>query len=227
MRTAKVIFFDAVGTLIHLPRGAGYHYAAIARQFGWNASADSLRDAFRTTWKAMPARANDRQPRADDDRGWWRALVGRMLVRTGAPQGFDASGYFDAVYEEFRRPGVWAMFPETLATLDALAPHHQLAILSNFDGRLRTVLADLGILSRFAELVISSEVGADKPDPWIFQHALARVHAAPHEALLVGDDPECDIAGALRAGWHAFHIDHPRTTLRDLAIALSADPRDP
>ena len=221
MREVKVIFFDAAGTLIYLPRGVDFHYADMARQFGWDADESSFEGVFRSVWKQMPKRAAGRQPREDDDRGWWRDLVFRVLDRIGPPRGFDREGYFGAVYELFRRPGVWSLFPETLEVLGTLAPRYRLAILSNFDGRLRTVLGHLGVLHRFEEIVLSSEAGADKPDPWIFEHALNRTGLAPNEALLVGDDPKCDIAGAQRAGWHAFHIDRPRTTLRDLAVALT------
>ena len=220
MRDVKTIFFDATGTLIHLPRGVGFHYAGIAARFGWNADAAEVAKTFRTAWHEMPPPPSTRLPKPDDDRGWWRALVERVLDASGAPDRFDRDGYFDAVYAEFAQPGVWALFPETLEVLDALAARHRLSVLSNFDGRLRTVLRQLGVLDRFEHLIISSEAGADKPDPWIFEHALARAGVAPHEALLVGDDPECDIAGARRAGWHAFHIDRPRITLRDLLPAL-------
>lgn len=157
----------------------------------------------------------------DDDRGWWRELVHRVLDRSGAPDDFDRARYFDAVYDEFTVPGVWELFPEVGEVLDALASRYRLCVLSNFDRRLRTVLAQLGVSDRFEDIIISSEAGADKPDPWIFEHALARAGVAAHEALLVGDDPECDISGAERAGWHAFHIDRPRTTLRDLVQALT------
>ena len=223
MRNLKVIFFDATGTLIHLPRGVGFHYADVAVRFGWNADADVVGEAFHALWSETPPPETTREPKADDDCGWWRELVSRVLDRSGAPAGFDRDGYFGVVYEEFTKPGVWALYPETLTVLDALASRYRLGVLSNFDRRLRTVLAQLGVLDRFGDVIISSEAGADKPDPWIFEHALARVGCAPHEALLVGDDPECDVAGARRAGWHAFHIERPRVTLRDLLPAVSAD----
>ena len=227
MRAIKVIFFDATGTLIHLPRGVGFHYTEVAARFGWNADEDSVGRAFRALWSEMPPPQTTRGPKPDDDRSWWRELVSRVLDRSGAPDGFDREGYFDAVYDEFTKPGVWALYPETIGVLDALVGRYRLCVLSNFDRRLKTVLAQLGVLERFAEIVISSEAGADKPDPWIFEHACARAGVMPHEALLVGDDPECDVAGARNAGWHAFHVERPRLTLRDLLPALSEGPRAP
>jgi putative hydrolase of the HAD superfamily len=221
-RELKAIVFDAVGTLIHLPRGVGFHYARGAARQGWNAGAPVLEAAFRKAWKAMPPAPLTRAPRADDDRGWWKALVDRVLDAAGAPSGFDRSAYFAELYDEFAQPGVWELFAETRVVLDELRSRARLAVLSNFDGRLRAVLGHLGISDYFEHLFISSEIGADKPDPWIFQHALDRLALAPSELLLVGDEPEADIAGAQRAGWHAFHVDRPRVTLHDLAALMPA-----
>ena len=181
MHEVKVIFFDAVGTLIHLPRGVGFHYAEVARRLGWNAEADSFDAAFRAEWKGMPRRPSERKPRADDDRAWWRELVLRVLRRREPPPGFDQERYFDAVYREFTQPGVWSLFPEAIEVLDELVAHYRLAILSNFDARLRTVLAQLGILARFTEMVISSEVA--KRSACRIQKTVVRYvsgHARPH-----------------------------------------------
>ena len=44
----------------------------------------------------------------------------------------------------------------------------------------------------FERMIISSEVGADKPDPYIFRYALDALRAEPADAIHVGDDPERD-----------------------------------
>jgi putative hydrolase of the HAD superfamily len=217
----KVIFFDAAGTLIHLPRGVGFHYATVAARHGWEIEPATMGQAFGAAWKAMPSPPVEGAPRPDDDRSWWRDLVWKVLDQCAAPGDFKRGEYFDELYLEFARPGIWDLYPEVLEVLDLLATHYRLAVLSNFDGRLRTVLAHLGILDRFSPVVISSETGADKPDPLIFSRAVTLAKIAPSEALLAGDDMELDVAGAERAGWHAFHVDRPRVTLRDLPPALN------
>jgi len=217
----KMIFFDAAGTLIHLPRGVGFHYAEVAAHHGWECDAQTLGRAFRFIWKGLGERAATEGPRPDDDRASWRELVDRVLVECDAPRSFDRAAYFNELYDEFIKPGVWALYPEVIDVLDLLTPHYRLGGLSNFDGRLRPILAQLGILDRFAVIVISSEVGADKPDPVLFTRATVLAGIAPDEALLVGDDPEHDIAGAQRAGWRAFHVERPQITLRDLPSALN------
>ncbi len=223
MNGIRAIFFDAVGTLIRLPRGVGHHYSAVARRHGCELDAAVLDSAFRAAWKAMPARAATRIARPDDDRGWWRALVASVLDRVGAAA-LDRDAYFAELYAEFARPGVWELFPEVCEVLDALAGRYALGIVSNFDGRLRAILGGLGIAGRFEHVVLSSEVGADKPDPWIFERALSLAGVRPEHALHAGDDPRCDWAGAAAAGLRVFHLERSRGDLRAIIATLTPPP---
>jgi putative hydrolase of the HAD superfamily len=63
---------------------------------------------------------------------------------------------------------------------------------------------------------ISSELGADKPDPEIFRRALKGMHLKANEVLHVGDDPERDWKAAKEAGLLVFQLYRPRNSLRDL-----------
>lgn len=217
MTPPRVIFFDAAGTLIHLPRGVGHHYSEVAARHGCALDPQAITGAFRSVWKAMPARPSTHTPRPDDDRGWWRTLVGLVLDQLHVPPAqLDRDAYFAELYAEFTRPGVWALYPEVPEVLATLARHSVLGIISNFDGRLRPILADLGLGDTFQHLVISSEVGADKPDPHIFQHALTLADCAPAEAWHVGDDPRCDWAAAASLGLRSFHLQRPHNDLRIL-----------
>ncbi len=65
----EVIFFDAAGTLFHLPRGVGHHYREVALRHGCEIAEGDLRAAFAAVWKTMPLRPATRVARADDDRG--------------------------------------------------------------------------------------------------------------------------------------------------------------
>lgn len=218
----KAVFFDAAGTLIHLPAGVGHHYSAAARRLGWEIAPDQLSAVFAHLWKRLPAPAPTLRPRPDDGRAWWRDLVLQLLHLAGAPPHFDRERYFEEVYQEFARPGVWALYPEVAGVLETVARHSRLAILSNFDGRLRQVLGHLGIADRFCQVTLSSEAGADKPHPWIFEHALAQAGIDPAHALMVGDEWEADVLGARRAGMRALHIERPRQDLRALLDAFPA-----
>lgn len=218
----KVIFFDAAGTLFHLPRGVGWHYRAVAERHGCSIDEEELHRAFGAAWSEMPSRPPSRGARPDDDEGWWRELVERVLDRCGvAPRRLDRGAYFQELYLEFTRPNVWELFPEVSEVLGRLGAQFRLGLISNFDGRLRTILGHLGLADRFDPLVISSEAGADKPDAVIFQRALALAGVEPAEALHVGDDPEDDWKGAAAAGLHVFRLERPANSLRDLAAHLT------
>lgn len=213
----KAIFFDAAGTLIRLTKSVGEHYALVAERQGLALNADELTRAFRAVWKEMPLRPATGEPREDDDKGWWRDLVERLLNRV-SPQidPLDRDTFFEAAYGHFAEAGVWELYPDVPEVLETLAPRFELAVVSNFDGRLRFILADLAISKYFRHIFLSSEFGADKPDPLIFQRALQRSGFAPDEVLHVGDDPERDWEGASRAGLEVFKLERPGNSLCDL-----------
>jgi putative hydrolase of the HAD superfamily len=217
----KAIFFDAVGTLFHLNGTVGEHYAVVARQVGLNLEAESLNQAFIQAWKHMPARAAISGPRDDDDKGWWRDLVNRIFGQI-APTvtELDRDNFFEIAYEHFAEAGVWQLFPEVGDVLETLSQRFQLAVVSNFDGRLRMVLEQLGISKFFSYVFVSSEVGADKPDPEIFRRALQFMQLPAGQVLHVGDDPERDWKAAAGAGLRVFRLERSKMSLKDLLADL-------
>jgi putative hydrolase of the HAD superfamily len=220
----RAIFFDAAGTLFYLTKTVGDHYAYVGREVGLDLDAQQLERAFHAAWKQMPRRPVIDGPRENDDKGWWRELVGHVLDQV-APwlSEFDRDNFFEIAYEHFAEPGVWELYPEVSGVLQELTPQFQLAVISNFDGRLRFILQHLGISKHFAHVFISSELGADKPDAEIFRRALTTMHLKGDEVLHVGDDPERDWKAAKAAGLSVFRLDRPRDSLRDLATSLTTN----
>jgi putative hydrolase of the HAD superfamily len=216
----KAILFDAAGTLFYLTKTVGDHYAYVGREIGLDLNAQELDRAFHTAWQEMPRPAIE-GPRENDDKGWWRELVGRVIDQVAPSLSeFDRDNFFEIAYEHFAEAGVWKLYPEVLDVLEQLRERFQLAVISNFDGRLRFILQNLGISKFFAHVFISSELGADKPDPEIFRRALKIMHLGANEALHVGDDPERDWKAAAAAGLLVFRLDRPRNSLRDLLTIL-------
>jgi putative hydrolase of the HAD superfamily len=221
----KTIFFDAAGTLIYLPKSVGHHYAYVGKRIGLHSDVSALDRAFANSWKQMPARPAIDGPRADDDKGWWRALVNRVLDEVSPDlAALDRDAFFEGAYSHFAEPGVWDLHPEVSEVLALLHGRFDLAVISNFDGRLRMILEHLGVSKFFSHVFLSSELGADKPDPEIFRRALQLSHVQPNETLHVGDDPERDWEAANQAGLSVFRLERPQNSLRDLlSLVAQAD----
>jgi putative hydrolase of the HAD superfamily len=210
----KAIFFDAVGTLFYLNGTVGHHYALVGSHVGLTLDARQLDRAFYSAWKKMPSRAAIDGPRQNDDKDWWRELVGLVLDQVAPSLSeLDRENFFEIAYEHFAESGVWELYPETPGVLEQLQPRFQLAVVSNFDGRLRFILQHVGISKFFTRVFVSSEIGADKPDPEIFRRALTLIDLKPNEVLYVGDDPQRDWEAASTAGLSIFRLDRPKNLL--------------
>ena len=217
----RAILFDAAGTLFYLTKSVGDHYAYVGREVGLDLNAEQLERAFHAAWQQMTRRPVIEGPRENDDKGWWRELVGHVFDQI-APSltEFDRDNFFEVAYEHFAEPSVWELYPEVPEVLEQLQPRFELAVISNFDGRLRLILQNLGISKYFAYVFISSELGTDKPDPEIFRRAVTILHLKAGEVLHVGDEPERDWKAAATAGLLVFRLERPRNSLRDLLTTL-------
>jgi putative hydrolase of the HAD superfamily len=217
----KAVFFDAAGTLFYLTKTVGDHYALVGEEVGLNLEAKKLDAAFYSTWAKLPLREAIDGPREDDDKDWWRELTD-LVLREVAPEigELDRDNFFEVAYEHFAESGVWELYPDVIDVLKQLHHRFRLAIVSNFDGRLRAILERLGISKYFGHIFVSSEIGADKPDLEIFRRALKFLNLRPENVLHVGDDPERDWRAAAAAGLSIFKLDRNKNSLRDLLALL-------
>ncbi len=217
----RAIFFDAAGTLIRLTKSVGQHYALVAARQGLTLDSKALDRVFAQLWQEMPHRPATGQPREDDDKGWWRELVDQLMDRVAPQVGpLDRDTFFEAAYGHFAEAGVWELYPDAAEVLPKLSARFELDVVSNFDGRLRMIFEHLGVSRFFRHLFISSKLGADKPDPFIYRRALEVSGFEAKEVLHVGDDPERDWAAAAAAGLQVFELKRPANSLRDLLSLL-------
>jgi HAD superfamily hydrolase (TIGR01509 family) len=99
------------------------------------------------------------------------------------------------------------MRPGTREALERIAQRHQIAVISNADGKIAELLDRCGIADCFRTITDSGIVGHEKPHPRIFETALASVGAQPAESLYVGDVYAVDYRGATGAGMEAVLFD--------------------
>ena len=123
------------------------------------------------------------------------------------PARLDAAA--GAIWAGHLKRNVWSRIGEGVD--DALARLRdagiKLAIVSNSEGTVEAMLEEVGLRRHFDTVVDSWVVGVAKPDPRIFHLALDRLGVGPAEAIMVGDTPDKDIAGAQAAGTAAVLID--------------------
>ena len=117
---------------------------------------------------------------------------------------------FSPSTEEFKE-GTRRLFPDAIETLDALGCCRLGVISNGSSARQRQKLASVGILDRFAVVVISEDIGVAKPDPGIFEAACEAVGASPSACVLVGDRLELDALGARDAGLTGVWLDRRGT----------------
>lgn len=200
----RAVVFDAVGTLILPNPGAATIYAAVAKRHGIAVDAgisERLWQRFRIEddldrsagWITSEERERER----------WRNIV------TAAIPG-ASDDLFDELFRHFAMPSSWTVVEGAAKTLENLRDRGLiLALASNYDRRLESVVAGLPALAPLRQrVVISSAVGYRKPAAEFFREGvLPAVGRGAGEVLFVGDDWENDYLGACAAGMRAVLYD--------------------
>jgi putative hydrolase of the HAD superfamily len=210
MINVKVVFFDAAGTLIEPRSSVGEIYAEAAREFGFNAVPQTLQQNFVSRFREQPPMAfpvgTPPATLSSLEKDWWRNLVRDVFDGLGPFPRFDE--FFDDVFDRFRKRDLWRVYEDVRPTLSALKDRGlRLGVVSNFDSRLYDILWDCDLGRFFNSVHISTQVGAAKPDPAIFQAALGFHSAEAGQGAHVGDSPREDFEGAAAVGLNAVLLD--------------------
>lgn len=212
---SRVIFFDAGGTLLTPYPSVGEVYAEVARCHGVVVAPEFLDARFKHVWAEKDQR-NERLAQAGqatplDEKLWWKGIVWKVFLGTGPFHDFDR--FFDELFLSFGKESRWRLFPETIEVLRILKEQHfRMAVVSNWDSRLHSLLKETKISTFFEQVIISAEVGVSKPEGGIFSLALTRMGVPAGAVTHVGDHLQDDVAGALAAGLGAIWVDRDKAT---------------
>jgi len=218
MERPKVIFLDAVGTLIGVKGSVGEVYSQIAQEFDVEVSADTLNKTFIESFKAAPppifpdAESQDILQREFD---WWQIIALNTFEGAGVLKQFsDFSAFFSELYIHFGTAEPWFVYPDVLpALINWRRMGIELGVLSNFDSRIYSVLQSLGLRDFFTSITISTQAHAAKPDPQIFAIALEKHNCSPEAAWHIGDSVEEDYHGAKAAGLRGILINREQKSI--------------
>ncbi len=203
--TIRAVFFDAVGTLLHPEPTAADAYFEVGTRFGSRLSRSVVAARFRAAFRQQEQLDRAAGHRTSEERevARWRAIVAEVLDDVA-----DTDECFRTLYDHFARPDAWRVEPDAAATVQALTERGLvLGICSNFDYRLRGLIAAVPELTGVRRLVISSEVRWKKPAAGFFAEVARAAELSSSEILIVGDDPENDFDGARAAGFPALLLD--------------------
>jgi putative hydrolase of the HAD superfamily len=83
---------------------------------------------------------------------------------------------------------------------------YRLGVITNWDPSARKLLAARGLDGFFEQVIVSCEVGCEKPDRRIFDLAVEAACVRPAECLYVGDNYYVDAVGARGAGMESVIV---------------------
>jgi len=196
------VLLDAFGTLLAMEPPAPRLRAELARRAGLEISAEAAEAAFRAEIAFYLEHHLEGRDAGSLERLRDRcaAVVAESLDFPGLEPG--------AVREAMLAAIRFGAQPDAFGALRALRSRGvRLVVASNWDCSLGEVLAAAGLLPLVDGVVSSAVVGAAKPDPALFEAALAVAGTPAEEAVHVGDSPDHDVAGARAAGVRAILLD--------------------
>lgn len=237
MTELRAVFFDVGNTLLY----AEPSVSEVCRQV--LARAGHVRDLHLIDSFMPLVDAYYEERYAEDDAFWtdeertssvWVGMYSLLCRKLGIEEA--AIDIARQVYDEFGRPDRWALYTDVRPTFERLkARGLAVGIISNWDSRLVSLLAGLGLGDILDDVVSSADVGLHKPDPRIFELACHRLSIAPAEAAHVGDHHYADYLGSSALGMRAVLIDRhdldadhgvtPIRSLDDLEPSLGMTPQ--
>ena len=205
----EVVFFDIDDTLVD---------AAAATRAGALGVIENYRDRLTGTdkhlmqrWNALLDHHFERYLRGET------SFIGQRRARIRGLFGLTPSQMPDAevdavdTVERESKKVARRLFPDAIETLDALGGFRLGVISNGSSARQRQKLASVGLVDRFAAVVISEDIGVAKPHPGIFEAACQAVGASPSACVHVGDRLDADALGARDAGLTGVWLDRSGT----------------
>lgn len=209
MNTKECFFFDAGNTLIRLHPSREELLLEIVREHGMDTTLGQLKVAFMLNDHMLDKGGFTVMPSGDRWQ-FWILYTEKLLESIG----LETNGVQEmarSVAGAFCSPKSWTTFQDVFPTLERLRRGGcRMAVISNAELGLRRILEDLGIAGFFETIVMSEELGVEKPDPTIFQEALERVDVAPEKCVHTGDMIEADVKGARSVGITPVWLDRQR-----------------
>ncbi|CAO3645443.1 unnamed protein product [Cunninghamella blakesleeana] len=208
MNKIKIVTFDAFHTLVRPTGGAGIHYVKEASKYGIHVNKENIA----------------------------KNVANEITVHTekypfyGIPNNALDTHFqelFNNLYDKFASSEGYEIYHDVLPTLSNLKKRGIImGVISNSDDRISAVLKNLKMDHYFQFILLSCQVGVEKPSLEMYQKALMTIRnlsessssssttttTTEKNVLHVGDDAIKDYQGAIHSGWNALWIDRENTS---------------
>lgn len=139
-----------------------------------------------------------------------------MVIRTQPALLFDWGDTLMRVFPQYPGPmSTWPRveaMPQAVEALASLQPAYTLCLATNaadsHEAEIRAALARVGLDAYLERVYCYRKIGHKKPSPEFFAYILEDLQLPAARAVMIGDDYEADILGALHCGLRAVWL-HP------------------
>lgn len=135
------------------------------------------------------------------------------------------SGLIDKISNDYVKhlPDNNFLLPNAISVLDYLFQKYKLHIITNGFTEVQNTKISNSNLSKYFTCIIDSEtVGVKKPHSKIFNYAYSISKAAyKNECLMIGDNYQADVMGALNNGFKAIHLNSNNESYHENSLIIS------
>lgn len=201
----KGIFLDAEGTFLLFNPSLGEIYRKIWKDFRVNVDPEIISQKFKFYFKRVFKEKLKPPLNGEICKNAWKEVFEKVFEEFKNSEFFEKA--FKRAYEFFAKPDCVKVVPGFKEFLtNGKEAGLKLAVISNWDCRLYSILEGHGLLPYFDAVFLGCEVGYLKPNAEIFKQALNYFSFKPEETIMIGDTLEDDIEVPKTLGMHTFHV---------------------
>lgn len=211
----QAVFFDFYETLCFHRHSLEENLKRIAERYGVEVNWERCETAMERLFASTSA------PAPTTDYSLLESLITVMMRECEFIREVGIEMHVEQIAWELLQSGHYLFAANSVTLYDDAIPTLQhlrnagfkLAIVSNWDTPLDPLTERLGVAEYFDAIVASHDarVRSEKPDPHIFNYALAAVSVSAGEAVHVGDTYGADIVGARDVGIRPILLDRDNT----------------
>jgi len=203
MKKYKAVFFDLDHTLWDFERNSSETILELFEKYNLLNLGVTEPSRFISVYKEVNARMWDMYHKNEISKKYLRTGRFNLALKNFGIQNDELAEMLATDYLSIC-PEKKYLFPGTIEILDYLSEKYKLHIITNgFVEVQYKKIKNSGLTAYFDHIHISEEIGFKKPEPEIFNFAVKQAGVVHENCIMIGDNTETDIGGALNAG-----IDH-------------------